>query len=87
LQECIPEQLIHGSIHEFLKEGQRNYWLEGEIPLIETDGNKLSMPIASILILEATHFIENNKLFTKGKYKIIEVFTDKNAHFNGFSKI
>ncbi len=87
-EECIPENLEVGKIYSFLKRGQRNYWLSGEIPLIETKGNQeLSRPKASILILEATHFTENNKVYTKGKYKVTEVFKDDEVHFNGFEKI
>ena len=39
-EECIPENLEEGRIYPFLKEGQRNYWLFGEIPLVETKGNE-----------------------------------------------
>jgi hypothetical protein len=85
IEECIPENLEIGKIYPFLKKEQRNYWLFGEIPLIETMGNEnLSRPKASIIILEATHFVENNEVWTKGKYKVIEVFNDENIHFEGF---
>jgi len=87
-EECIPENLNPGDVHDFLKTGQRHYWLEGEIPLIETKGEgQLSKPLASVIILEATHFLLDKKLFTKGKYKVIEVFNDDKIHFNGFAKI
>ncbi len=88
-EECIPEKLEKGQIYEFLKKGQRNYWIEGEIPLLETKGNQqLSRPIASIIILEATHFLLNGEPYTKGKYKIVEVFNqaDSKIHFEGFTK-
>ena len=85
-EECIPENLKE-EIYDFLKKGQRNYWLEGEIPLLETDGEKLSMPLASIIILEATHFLDNGKIYTKGKYKIIKILKENEVYFNGFSKI
>ena len=39
-EECIPEDLQVGKVYSFLKQGQRNYWLEGEIPLLETKGNQ-----------------------------------------------
>lgn len=56
--------------------------------MVETKGNlNLSKPKASILILEATHFIENSKIYTKGKYKVMEIFKDDNFHFDGFNKI
>ncbi|TSD01812.1 MAG: Uncharacterized protein Athens071425_332 [Parcubacteria group bacterium Athens0714_25] len=85
IQECVPENLKVGEVFEFLKKGQRLYWLSdsefwggGQIPLCKTGGDeKLSRPIASIKILEATHFLENGEIWTKGKYKVIDVF-DKN---------
>ena len=87
-EECIPENLKAGEIHSFLKKGQRNYWLEGEVPLLETKGDqKLSRPMASIIILEATHFLEKGEVYTKGKYKVIEVFGDNKIHFEGFNKL
>jgi hypothetical protein len=87
-EECLPEKLETGKIHNFLKEGQRNYWLEGNIPLIETKGNQqLSKPLASIKILEATHFIENNLIYTRGKYQIQRIFDNKKNYFNGFQEI
>lgn len=87
-EECIPENLETGKVCNFLKSGQRNYWLHGEIPLIETKGNEvLSRPIASIIILEATHFVESGKNYTKGKYKIIEVFKDDKVYFECFDRV
>ena len=89
-RECIPENLANGQIHEFLKKGQRNYWIEGEIPLLETKGNQqLSKPLASIIIIEATHFLLDGEPYTKGKYKVVEVFDpdDSKVHFNGFARV
>ncbi|MDD4353450.1 MAG: hypothetical protein PHN56_03255 [Candidatus Nanoarchaeia archaeon] len=89
-EECIPENFTKGQIYEFLKKGQRNYYIQGEIPLLETKGNQqLSKPLASIIILESTHFLLNNEPWTKGKFKVIEVFDIKNPeiHFNGFAKV
>lgn len=87
--ECIPENLEKGRTYNFLKKGQRNYWLEGEIPLLETKGGGiLSKPLASVIILEATHYYSLEKeLWTRGKYKIIEIFDDGRIHFDGFSKV
>jgi len=88
IEECIPEKLENGKVYPFLKKGQRNYWLFGEVPLLETKGNqKLSRPKASIIILEATHFIENKEVYTKGKYKVVEVFKDDKIHFDGFERV
>ncbi|NUM25746.1 MAG: hypothetical protein HUU49_03965 [Candidatus Buchananbacteria bacterium] len=86
--ECIPPDLAVGDIYPFLKSGQRNYWLEGEIPLLETAGdNHLSKPKASILILEVTHQLRGKRCVTSGKYKVVEIFNDQNIHFNGFAKL
>jgi len=86
-EECIPENLEAGKVYNFLKKDQRNYWLYGEIPLIETKGNEvLSRPKASIIILEATHFLKDREIYTKGNYKVVEVFDDNKIHFEGFEK-
>ena len=90
IEECLPKEIKPGKVYSFLKEGQRNYWIEGEIPLLETKGNQqLSRPLASIVILEATHFLLDNEPWTKGKYQIREIFDldDERIHFNGFAKV
>lgn len=88
IEECIPEPLEEGVVYSFLKKDQRNYYLDGEIPLLETKGSAiLSEPLASIIILEATHFIENGKIYTKGKYKVIKIISKNNIYFNGFNKV
>lgn len=89
-EECLPEKLEAGEVYPFLKKGQRNYWLEGEIPLLETKGNQqLSRPLASITILEATHFKKDNELHMRGQYKVNEVYdiNDTKIHFEGINKI
>jgi len=54
IEECIPDPLEADNVYPFLKSGLRNYWLEGELPLLETKGgSELSKPIASIVILES----------------------------------
>ena len=84
VEECIPENLEEGKIYDFLKKEQRNYWLMGELPLIETQGGeKLSRPIASVIIPEVTHFLIDGEIYTKGKYKIVKVFKDKEVYFEG----
>ena len=56
IEECVPEKIVPGEIYSFLKEGQRNFWLLGEVPLSITKGNgDLSRPVASIVILNPTH--------------------------------
>src|SRR3989304_7756743 len=87
-QECIPQKLQTGKIYDFLKKGHRNYWLMGECPLVKIKGQgNLSRPIASIIILEATHLLIKNEPYAKGKYKVIEIFDDDQIHFDGFTKI
>jgi hypothetical protein len=89
-EECLPERLVQGQIYQFLKSDQRNYWLEGEIPLLETKGNgKLSRPLASIVIMEATHFLKDNKLYTRGKYYMMEVFdpNDSEIRFESYRMV
>ncbi|MEI7718604.1 MAG: hypothetical protein WCI72_01955 [archaeon] len=93
--ECIPTDLTVGEVYNFLKKGQRLFWLSddeewsrGELPLCETKGGgKFSSPCASVKILEATHFLEKGDIWTKGKYKVIEVFKDDRVRFNCFKKI
>ncbi|MBM3303479.1 MAG: hypothetical protein FJY76_00120 [Candidatus Aenigmarchaeota archaeon] len=87
-EECIPEKLEAGKEYEFLKTGQRLYWLLGEIPLCETKGGgQLSRPKASIVITEVRHLIEEGKLCTRGRYKVVEVFSDDKIHFDGWAKV
>ena len=86
-EECIPEDLKSGEVYDFLKSDQRNYWLFGEIPLVETEGEeKLTRPKASIVILEATHFVENGRIYTRGKYRVVEVFADDAIKFECFDR-
>lgn len=88
LAECLPKNLETGQTYPFLKKDQRNYWLLGELPLLETKGEaQLSKPLASIIILEATHFLRDGAPYTKGQYKVIEVFTDDKIHFNSYAKV
>jgi hypothetical protein len=88
--ECVPEKIIAGKIYNFLKKGHRNYWFMGEIPLVKTTGNQnLSRPIASVKIIESTHFLLNNETYTKGKYIVIDIFdiNDKKIHFENLERI
>ncbi|OGI17567.1 MAG: hypothetical protein A3J63_04215 [Candidatus Moranbacteria bacterium RIFCSPHIGHO2_02_FULL_40_12b] len=86
IEECVPSPLRKEKVYNFLKKGLRNYWLDGELPLVETKGDqKLSRPLASIVILEATHFKQKGEMWTKGKYKIIEVFKDDKIHFENMT--
>ncbi|OHA58036.1 MAG: hypothetical protein A2607_00655 [Candidatus Vogelbacteria bacterium RIFOXYD1_FULL_42_15] len=88
LAECLPTTLKKGKINNFLKKGQRNYWLFGELPLLETKGHgNLSLPLASIKIIEYTHVLISGEVWTKGKYKIIEIIYKEEIRFNGFAKI
>ncbi len=68
----------------------RNYYLLGEIPLVETKGNgNTSRPIASVIMKEVTHFVENGEIYTKGKYNVIDLFdkNDDRIHFEGLKRI
>ena len=85
--ECVPEKLIVGVRYPFRKKGQRLYWLLGELPLIKTDGQKLSLPIASIIIQSVEHTLLDNDVWTTGTYEVKEVYADETPHFNGFAKI
>lgn len=86
--ECIPEKLVKGKIYDFLKREQRNYWFYGEIPLVETQGDQiLSRPKASVRLLSAEHILMNGEVYTRGKYKVAEVFNDEKIHFDGFNKL
>ncbi len=86
-EECLPKELQEGVYRHFLKKGQRNYWLKGEIPLVETKGEQvLSRPLASIIIESATHYRESDgSIWTKGNYRVIKVFDPQNPtiHFEG----
>lgn len=97
IEECIPENLEKGNVYDFLKKGQRLYWLsdsefwkDGQLPLCKTNGKEeLSRPMASIKIIEATHFLENGEVWTRGKYRVIEVFDvgDSKIHFEAYRRI
>jgi len=96
-EECLPKDLEAGKTYEFLKKGQRLYWFsddpfwhKGEMPLFKTEGNqKLSRPIASIKMLEMTHFLEKGEIWTKGKYKVIDVFdpNDPKINFEAYKRV
>ena len=86
--ECIPEDLQVGERYKFLKRGQRNYWLAGEIPLLETKGNQeLSRPLASIKIIEVIHFVKDGEVWTKGVYEVVTVFNDNEIHFESYARV
>lgn len=87
-EECLPENIKKGKIYNFLKKEQRIYCLTEEVPLVETQGQQiLSRPRASVIILEAVHFIDKGEVWTRGKYKIKDVFNDDKIHFEGCSRI
>jgi len=88
IEECIPDNLEAGNVYHFLKREQRLYFMEGEVTLLETTGNQnLSETKANVIILEVTHFVDNGVIFTKGKYKVVEVFHDDKTHIGDFAKI
>ena len=88
-EECVPKVLKIWEVYNFLKKWQRNYyfWDLAPIPLLKTEWNQLfSRPFASIKILEATHFLKNGEVWTKWKYKVVDVFdvNDPKIHFEWF---
>ena len=89
--ECLPEKLEISLCYVFRKEGQRLYWLNGEIPLRETKGNEqLSRPLASIVIVEYTHqLLADGKPYTIGIYEVKDIFdiNDLTVHFEGFERV
>lgn len=86
--ECLPAELVVGEKYAFLKEGQRNYWFDGELALLETKGSEvLSRPLASIIVLEATHYKEHGVTWTRGFYEVKEVFNDDKIHFDWMVKV
>ncbi len=88
--ECLPEKLEKGRSYEFMKSGQRNYWLEGEVPLLETKGRqRLSRPLASIVICEYTHQLFKGKPTTFGFYEVVEVFDPKDPtiQFESYARV
>ena len=86
--ECLPGKIEAGKVYPFLKIGQRLYWLNGQIPLLKTAGNEnLSRPVASIIIKWATHFLHEGVVHTRGEYEVIEVFNDKEVHFEGYARV
>jgi hypothetical protein len=87
-EECLPENLEEEKEYNFLKKGQRAYWLNGELPLLITKGNQqLSKPIASITIFEVKHFKRDNEIWTSGKYKVIKKIAKGEIYFNGYEPI
>lgn len=87
-EECLPELLEEGSEYSFLKKGQKNYWLLGEIPLRETKGGGvLSKPKASVIIKESTHFIKGEEIWTRGQYVVVKIITEDKIYFDGYEKI
>jgi len=89
-EECVPERLEVNQSYPFLKKGQRHFWLNGEVALRKTQGNEqLSRPIASIIILESTHFIKNQEVWTRGIFKVTEIYNpdDPTIHFETTDKI
>lgn len=87
LEECIPEKLVQGNVYNFLKIGQRGYYLLGPVPLVKTKGDEnFSRPLASIQIIDPTHLVLDGGVWTRGKYRVLDVFSpdDKKIHFEGY---
>ncbi len=88
-EECIPRKLEAGKSYSFLKQGQRLYWLEGEFPLRETTGDqKLSRPVASIIMKEVVHFMQDGKSYTRGTYEVKKILgPHAPPYFEGFESV
>ncbi len=87
VEECFPESPETGKIYPFLKHGQRSFWMSGEVPVVETNGKEISRPLGSVQILETTQFLDNGQINTRGLYKFVEIFSDKDVHFDALEKI
>lgn len=73
-EECLPEQIMEGTEYAFLKAGQRNYYMRGDISLVETAGEgMLAAPVANVRIIEATHFTNDGQVFTRGTYRVTKL--------------
>lgn len=82
-EECIPEKLKTGKVYNFLKKEQRIYWFEGEVSLIETasKGGSFSQSVANVQFVEVTHFMQDGEVWTRGKYKVLEIFNVEKTEF------
>jgi hypothetical protein len=90
LEECIPEDLEPGREYDFLKSGQRMYYFLEPVPLLQTEGGgQLSRPLASVTLLEVTHFLQDGEVWTRGRYKVKRVFDvdDPTIHFEGMQPL
>ena len=88
IEECIPEPLEEGKVYPFLKQGQRLYWFDGELPLRATVGNQqLSRPKASVRILEAMHFVKEGVVYTRGTYQVVKLLHSNQIYFDGLEKV
>jgi hypothetical protein len=79
----VPEKLKVGKVYNFLKREQRIYWFYGEVSLIKTTtkGGSFSQPVANVEFVEVTHFMQGGEVWTKGKYKVLEVFAEEKTEF------
>ena len=74
--ENLPKDLVMNRTYYFLKTGKREFFIEGKIPLRETDGNgNLSRPLANVRIPEYTHFLKDGEVYTRGEYVILEILS------------
>ena len=96
-EECVPRELIVGEEYVFLKKGMRLFWLtndekwlKGEMPLVITKGEgDLSRPMASIKMMLFTHFLKGDEVYTRGRYRVVEVFdinSDK-INFESYKRV
>lgn len=81
IAELLPLELIHGKIYSFKKNGFRIYPLDQSMALCETlGGNRLSDPLAMVMVREYTHRRESGQDVTEGKYMIERRLTQEDLN-------
>ncbi|MEK6824894.1 MAG: hypothetical protein AABX12_05155 [Nanoarchaeota archaeon] len=71
ISELLPSELVSGKLYSFRKSGFRIYPLDQTMALCETQGsNRLSDPLAFVMVREYTHKREGGKDVTEGKYLV-----------------
>jgi len=88
IEECLPENIREGESYPYLKKGQRHFFLQYEMPLRETKGGGvLSRPLAAVMIREATHFMTEGEIWTRGTYAVSKVIEPGEIYFDGLEPI
>jgi hypothetical protein len=70
-----PVELKLNKTYEFIIRGQRVYPLKTDITLRQIDSTgKPLRELALVRIIEATHFLLEGEVMTKGLYNVLEVY-------------